>query len=777
MHPIFFLLREQIRQRKKALGLLFASLTLASTLLTAGLSLLWGLHAPFETTFERLRGAHFLLFFDLRTEAEADILAWFSQQAEVQQVSPLRPVMHQDGPFFHQQQAIEVSLYLREYQHDSTGLDQLQLIRGGSTQPQREEIWLPVQVAEMHHIQLGDTFFLPMNSGRKGLRVSGWVIDAHFASGMVNPSMAWVAPGSLAEWYPLDQIQQTNLGVRLYEADVMPQLWDRFLQEFSYHGNKMDHLLFRTAFGSLFGIIGSLLLLAASMIFGLALFLTDHHLARMVRQEYRSIGILKSIGFRPREILQLLRWQIAILAVPASLLGIWAGESLVPVLMRQSLRHLSYLQLETRLAPLFLAGALFGLGIWFSTYRNSRKAAKIPASQAISQGQSSASRRLPKQWMSRLTRPIPLLIGGLIQSNLGRSGFFFLSAMVCASLMGLLIHTAHSFQGLLHQPTAWGFEAAEVTLRSNSAILLPRPHAERLELLETFPEIETIFSYQWAPLTIIAQQSQSAMTIQGRIYQEKIGFSGLTNLEGRHPQSPLEISLCIGTAQRFGLGVGDSIWVQLEGLTQPMWVTGIYQDIGNMGQGYRLSASAVLAINPLFEPDLYGIQLQAGVERQDFLASVHQSLGELFEAERSMTELIQSMGVVEAVSSICSLLWGFFALLLLLMIRFDLSSLQQEEAQHLRHSWAIGATPAQIRAAILGRMALLLGLGIGLGSGFGCLPGPALLSFFLTDLGLPDFPFQFSWTLQLWLALLIWAAGLLLIWFSIRGWRFSSHTR
>lgn len=758
---------QQIRRRPAQSSILFASIALGSLLLASALGLLLAINEPFDQVFRQLKGSHFLLYFDQRTDDPEQLQTWFEKQPEVLAISPATSVHMQNGPFFLGENKLELGLRLVEYNRKPDAPDSLYILRGAKQErPDFGEIWINPSLGKTHGIQPGDSIGIPLGAEVRWLKVSAWVIDPHYASGMVNPGQAWVAAGALASMYSVENLQEVMLGLRLKAGTSMHELWDRFISEVGYDGSKLDQELFRSASGSLLGLIGNILLLVAFLSFLLSLLLIRNSLRANIQADFRQIGIWKSLGFIPREIQFSYLLQVLLLAVLGISLGLLSAKILLPLLLQKSLSNLGITQLQSPALPFFVAAFLKLTLILLLAWTGSRKAAAVPAAQAIRNGRPEKADQFHFFSFQNLHSPLSYFSAFLLQSRVFRNLMLLLSFALCIALMSILLSLGNSFSRLEEQAAAWGFEEVDLILKKSERVLISRRQKEIMDILEKEEGVEKVIPYDLISASIPAQRNASGRELLGKVYAENLQEAGLTKLQGKHPQYANELSLCIGTAQVYGISVGDSLEVELEGERIRMLVCGIYQDIGNMGQGFRLHASSILRLNPLFEVSLYGLKLKDRNQKEDLKQHIKQRYGEIFEFERSIGDIIRDMGVVSAIWGLVQFLCLFFLLIISLLYAFDLGLLFREEKGHFVLLQALGMERREIREVLLYRILLIflpaLLLGLLLGNSLGAM----LISQISSGLGLPAFPYQINILHNLFLSL-----ALEILLFALTYWR------
>lgn len=732
-----------IRKNKNQNLTIVVSLTLASLLFTTTLLLLQSIQRPFDLLYEQTNASHILLFFDRLQEDEAAMKTWFEQQEEVVSMTPPTPVFTTNKLLF-QGKEINKSVQLVERQSSNLIQDQVLIVEGANqAQPQINEIWLPQHLGKVNGISVDDTIGVMVAEGIYELRVSALVVDPHYASAIMNPTRAWVATGNLGLMLPLGDLQQATMGVRLQGAQQVNAVWNRFNTNFSYSGISFNYHFFKSVFLSVYNILLSILLIFSGLAIVVALFILSSSIANAIRTDYRQIGILKAQGFTNPQIRRLYFIQyfaLLPLSVPFALLLSYA---LSQQLVQRLLEAVGITHLDTAAwIMLVLSTIIFCAIISIVIYRAASKATRIHPVEAIRFGAARKTiKAVPFKTLIHRVR-LPVFLGiRLLFANQRRSLFTLISCFFAVFVLIFSTNVAYSFFKMSEQKALWGFEQAELLVQRNEAIAIPLGHKDFLALLEEEATVQKVmpFSYQSASTT--ASVDSTAKEIIGKVYADSLSKIGLVNIEGVHPHTESEIALAVLTAKEQNSNVGDTITLLLEGQLKSFRVTGIYQDISNLGHGFRLHANAIRPINPLFSPNWYAVQLTDTQSIEKTKQKLQQKLAETATIEESAERRQEIQSTINGLRTALWVFASFFLLVLLSIFFNDTLQIIQQEKKQLGVYKTTGFSIAEIRSIFIYRNTVLVALGLVIGSPLSLLFLPPLINVLMQSIGIVDFPY------------------------------------
>lgn len=744
MKSIYLLAIAYIKQRKTQSGLIAGTMGLAVFLFTTALGLLVAIQKPFDKVFNQLHASHILLYYDQRNTDEQEIITWAKQQPELESLASSCPMISIEQPLIFKDKEIKTMLQLTERQNRNLEQDKLVIYQGQEQQPPAfGEIWLPNHFATNNQIEIGDTLSIPVANGLYPLKVSATVIDPHFASALMNPSRAWVASGTLPFLFPSDQIQQRMLGIRLKDASAIESFWKRFHQELEYNGGNLQYHLFKSVFLSFYNILGGLLLIFSFFGIGLTLFIVIASLSASLLAHYQQTGVLKTIGFTPKNLQIVYIFQYLFLFFAALPFGLITAYGLLNLLLKEMAISLGLINLDFGFGWIALSASsfllLFLLGLIFYKSWSIRK---VKPAIAIRYGQEQPQRKWNGR-LQKLANHLPLLWSLGFQelnTNIKRT-FYTLGTLILAIfILNFTMDVSYSFANIDNNKPLWGFEDSDLQVQLSNRISIPIKHQDFMQKMESYEQVQTIMPYTYIMATLPPTPEKAPQEIVGKAFEGDLGDIGLVNLEGTHPAGENEIALCIFTAQQQQKQVGDSILLFIEGQHANFKITAIYQDISNMGQGFRLSMDGIYALNPIFEPSRYAIQMREG-EVTAFKQQLQSDFSETIILEQSAEERKEVQGIVQSMQGVLTLLSLFFLLVLFAVLFSDTLMNIQEKQHTFGVLKTIGTVPTQLKKILVFKQLIIFFLAFIISMPFVQLISQQLISRLTAGIGLVEFPF------------------------------------
>lgn len=770
MKAIFLIVKSNFRSKKWMTLFSGLSIALASLLFSSGLAILQSIQDPFDNLFNKLNASHIVMLYDAHDHPTSELKDWFAHQPSTKRVSENSPYFLCNGILPRKGNKIELMVQLTEYNEDNSVQDKLIIVDGDQKKsPAHGEIWLPKYLANNYQIQVGDTIDLPGPSGSYPVVVSATVADPLYGSGMVNPTRAWLASGELPFFIPVSQLSNIQLGIRLNNPDSTSALWERFTRKFSYTGVHLTYFLFRSAYMGIYQVMGTIILAFSIMALLIAMFMVRTTITRAIYDDYKLTGVYKALGFTPGNIVSLYVIQYSLLSIafiPVGLVGTWFIIRLLLGSISQKLGIVETAGISHQglyLLSLFVIAVLVVTTAFFKSF----KAAKIKPVEAIRTGappKRHTSLLLPKDIsMSRL--PLPVMMGlRLLSENPKRS---FSQGMILLATIFIIIFSINissSFENLKYNKSAWGFENGDIQISRPEAIVIGLKNEQLMEILSKEKAIEHVAPFSYSSLAVLSKSDLPAQEIFGKVYADSLSQAGLLNLQGRHPQLANEISLCVGTARQFNKQPGDSINVFIEGQKTSYLVTGIYQDVSNMGQGFRLHENAMKKLNPIYTPSMYSIKLKEHDKAGTFKNYLLKQLGETIAIDASIEDRLAQMGLIDGMKTALFALSLFFIFIMLLAISSDMFISTKENEKNFGILKSVGWTPGQIRMSMVWKILFITSAALAAAILPGIFLSPLIMTSVTGGIGLVKFPFIANYPGML-LAIL-----LLLIIISVSSW-------
>jgi len=219
-------------------------------------------------------------------------------------------------------------------------INSVHLERGRMPAFRSEEVLVARDFMNAHHLKLGDQLDVTLYGVKRRLMISGVALAPEFiysiAPGEMIPNprsyaIMWMGYDALAHAYDMggafnEAVMVLERGAQV--AEVLRQV-DLLLEPYgasgAYHrDDQLSDEFLQSEFTQL-STLGGLL---PPIFLGVAAFLLNMIITRIVEQEREQIGLMKAFGYRPSEII----WHYVRLAVVIVLIGVlagfWAGTSM-----------------------------------------------------------------------------------------------------------------------------------------------------------------------------------------------------------------------------------------------------------------------------------------------------------------------------------------------------------------------------------------------------------------------------------------------------------------
>ena len=434
---------------------------------------------------------------------------------------------------------------------------------------------------------------------------------------------------------------------------------------------------------------------------------------------YRRIGILKSIGFTPAQVVAAYIGQIAVPAVVGVLGGLVLGAVLATLLLKQTATAYGVGALSV---PPWVLGAvpaaMLGL-VAVAALLPAVRAGRLSAVQAIAagraprQGRGYAAHRL----LSRLPLPRPVTVGlaapfarpartavTLVAVLLGAVAVTFavgLSSSLSRVVTGLSQASAQPVQVGLSSPNTFIMDGAQQ--RTIEAALRAQPGTRRY-VAET--------DGQFAVDGLTGQHPFTA-------FRGAAAWTGYPLISGHWYTRPGQADVSTGFLTLTGKAVGDTVTLTVG--TKPMPVRIVGQVFAGQGRGISVITGwqTLHAANPgLAAPDQYDVGLRPGTSPGSYGQALGSTLGSryvIFSNTRKSVIVTLMLGLIGTLTLLLAVVAGLGVLNTVVLNT-------RERVHDLGVFKAIGMTPRQVIAMVVCWVA-----GTGLVAGLIALPAGVAL--------------------------------------------------
>lgn len=722
MSALWRVARAGIRRRRLQTFVIGLVVLLATATMVVALALLDASSAPFDRSFATQRGAHVVAAFDATRVTDAQLSG--ARTGVAAAAGPFGQVVLEPedsgGPFSNGPLTVVGRA-------DPGGpVDRLDLWRGRwATAPGEIVVAAPPSPPSGSR-RIGPPEPQTISANGQVFTIVGW------AYSLSQSADAWVSPGQLAALNPT-----TTQMLYRFTGDVSTKSAVQTRLSALASGLPADALLATQSYlvvkEKLAAELGSYVpLLATFGVLGLvvAVLIVGNVVSGAVVSGLRHIGILKALGFTPRQVVAAYLVMVSLPALVGCLLGTVLGDLATRPLLVDTFRGLG-LGGGVGASPRVWIAALVGVPtlVALAAFVPAVRAHRLSAAEAISAGSAPRSgrglgvqRRLAG---TRLPRPVSLGLG-LPLARPARTAL-----TLAAILLGVTTATfATGLSGTLA-------EVAALSARVDGDVLVmpldgrmgpqggparqpsTRSDAEIEALLRGLPHTARVAALLNQPVSVIGQSQPLTVTF-ARGDVAAMGYAEQL-LAGRWMRGPDEAVAPTEVLRERGLAVGDQLTVELGGRRTELTIVGQIMrpppGPGSPGIVADWTALTNLAPDRQIKTDrlIYQVQLDSGGDRAGYAAAVEAAdPGLLAHGEENEFEF---QVIVVSFSSVLAVLLGLVAALgVLNTVALNV----HERRRDLGMLKSIGMTPRQVvvmvvtSMAALGVLGGLLGIAVGM---------------------------------------------------------------
>jgi putative ABC transport system permease protein len=419
---------------------------------------------------------------------------------------------------------------------------------------------------------------------------------------------------------------------------------------------------------------------------------------------YTSIGIRKTLGFTPRQVVVVYAGQMLLPGIVGSLCGVLLGNVLSLPLLAQASR--AYNVSGQSSIPLWvdlvaLAGVVAILAV--AAVIPAVRAGALPATQAISMGRAPRAGHgyRIRRWLSATGLPRPVSFG--LATPLSRPGratgtvvAILLGAVTVVFALGLGSSLGRVAQALDRT------DAVPVAVRiPPSDPIHPAVDLDTLEsALKAQPRTARYVATGELDATLVGASDQIRITW----YRGDATWVGLEMITGRWYRGAGEAIASSGLLRTTGHHVGDTVTLTADGGSRKLTIVGEY--LGGQGEGLVADASALTGLSTRAGPSEYDIALVPGTSIDAYIQALTAADPEAHAENRVVEDGEDNFAIILGLIGTLTLVLTLVAALGV----FNTVVLNTRERVHeIGILKTLGMTPRQVRAMVVASM---VGLGV-----------------------------------------------------------------
>lgn len=518
-------------------------------------------------------------------------------------------------------------------------------------------------------------------------------------------------------------------------------------------------------------LVAVILLAFALLAMLITFYILRYAVLSSIEGNFVTLGIFKAVGFTGGQIRLAVMLQYALVCFAASVAGAFVSIPVVPIIggLLMDAAGLIWGGSLWILAGVLVIAATVGL-ICGITWLNTRKIRKISPVRAIAFG------RAPVYFAKQLNVPLkhlsvlPLHLRMAVKQMMTRRKQYTVLIVIVVLLTFMVTFTGALSELFRNDRTVlrvFGFPDADF------GIWVGNYQSDRHdELIAKFDRILAEIERKYQPVityeeVYINVYIEDTLT-RSMVYETFEGIGLGDPLSGRFPKYENELALSPVMAERFGKGVGDTVYLSdVNGESVPFIVTGIVQCMNEVGQNFSFTMAGLKRISPNFFILSRQVILPDNIDRVAATAEIKASyqdedINVVTLEENNMKQIIDSVrSVIDPATAIS---YGL-TVILIALITFLLAmiALYRENAD-IGIFKSTGFTSRQLRIQFALRFLLVSLTGGLFGVLLSMLASDALISFIFSFFGVPKVHMDLSATNLLLPVALVCALALIAAW-------------
>jgi putative ABC transport system permease protein len=722
-----------LRRRRLQTLIIALVVVLASGTATLALTLLLSSNDAYNQAFAQQRGGHVLQEFSGAHATPAQIGAtahlpavassagpWIAADVTFEQVN----VPPDERALVAQYGLPKFGVHLVGRADPGGPVDDLRIVSGRWPRT-AGEIAVTRSFAQAQGLAIGDSLVgLVGRVNRPRVTVVGEVIDVdEMDAANQNPQHAWVLPRGFSRFLPPGQGADEEMAYRFHRASTAADLRAGLAQiqralPAGALGFTRSYLDIRDNFNVTNSLILTFLLAFSVFALGAAALIIANIVTGVVIAGYREIGIMKSIGYTPMQVLQVLVGQMLVPALAGTAIGIPLGVLLAGPMLSQSadavgLPAPSALSIPTVL--LVVAGVV--LVVCLSAGLPAARAGLLSPVRAIVTGSAPGSTGRRARLLRCLNRGGSALATFLPQAlRLGvaqsfvrplRAAFTLVAVLVGIATVTFAFGIRATLDRGLHDGSLTGGTYQIEVQRIGSL-----SDARMMRLLRSQPEMKAVVARDWASVAVdgLAQPVQAIFTRgdAGALDQRQTG--------GRWYAAPGEAVAPAAFLREAHLHVGQYFTGSINGRRMRFHLVGTIFDTSEFGRILHMDFSTLAAAMPGEVPSDYAVRLRPGTDPQAFALRLLRS------ARDSITFNIRSdsSSTISAINFVVAILALVLGVIAAAAVFNTVLLNTRERIGDTAVLKAVGMAPRQTivmvatSAAVLGLLGAIIGLPVGM---------------------------------------------------------------
>lgn len=465
------------------------------------------------------------------------------------------------------------------------------------TQIDEGEIYLTNREFEGNDMSIGDKiYFVMSDDSRIEFTVAGISKDAALGADMMGTHRFLISENDMDKLF----VDKEYLYSRFYSVELNDT--EAFIKDYQ---NKEISVLFadkRETFKITYimdMLIAAIFIVASLLLVIISIVILRFTIVFTVNEDYKEIGIMKAIGIGDTGIRKLYITKYTIIAILGSIIGFGASIPFSKVLMKPALKNMVVNDNGNNIVLQLIICILVAVTVIYFAYLSTGKIKKMTPMDAIRSGNN--GERFNKKGLIKLNKSkfkaTSFMALNDVLSEKKKYLILFLATVVGIWMVVMPINTINTLNS--ENIVEWFCMQKTDAVASSDAeyyeIVSAMTKQACYDCVNKYEKLLEDNGYAVKDVSMEIGMSSTKLTF-GDKSTKTMAFQGIgTDIskyaytEGVAPKYENEIAITHVVAERLGVKIGDTVYVNINGEDKPFVITAFFQSMNNMGEGVRFT--------------------------------------------------------------------------------------------------------------------------------------------------------------------------------------------
>lgn len=592
------------------------------------------------------------------------------------------------------------------------------------------EIAFPKVEADANHLGIGDTVSIRIGEVEQEFTIAAITKDVVFGSPMLGYKRLFITEADYQRFAKQENVTHTNIYcVNYADEEAFQADWKQ--QDFNLITNVEKSLVSMCYVMDM--LMAGILIIVSICLILIAFLVLRFTIVFTLQEDYKEIGIMKAIGMKEAGIRGIYMVKYFGISILGALVGLVCSFPFGNLLLGQAIVNLVVEDARGSYSVhIMCAGGIVGIVLAFC-YSSTRKLRRFSAIDAIRNGSTGERYQVKnplKLWKRKSMNPQLYMACNDILSAPKRFAVLLITFCIGTMLILLPLSALHTLKSdrIIN---LFGMAPSDVYIETGHGD--DYVAEKKVEVIQAdLDELEEIMREHGIEAEtgadvgyMIPCYSDDPEELYNYMTLQEIGSweRAYDLLDGREPYFANELMITERTAEEMGVSIGDSVYFQYPNGAKEYVITGTYQSMMNMGNGYRVSRAAKLR-----EEYMSGVfVLQAEVDDMES-EEAYEQIKELFPDYKIMNagECVDGMigDITDQMDMLIYVITGIVLVINSLITVLMMKTMMAKERGDIALLKSIGFPNRALRSWQMSRILMLLVAAIVLGTLLSKLFGP-----------------------------------------------------